>query len=205
MMKNKDYIKYGMAVLVCFVLTAGALASCGVQDSVILLPEDETLGEGNSEFHSGSGETEQKQEENTSRIFVYVCGAVMSPRVVELPEGSRAQDALEAAGGFSGDAHREYVNLAEKVADGQKLYFPTVEEAKALEEEVQNKKLGLVNINTADLEELITLPGIGESRAKDILLYREANGSFEKKEDLQKVPGIKESVYAKLKDKIIVR
>lgn len=190
-------------ILMCCIMVTGIFASCGVQDSVILLPEDRA-----EESSEGSGpvmeEPVQMTEDSIPTVFVYVCGAVVNPQVVELPEGSRAQDALEAAGGFATDAHEEYINLAQKVADGEKLYFPTREEAEAWEEEAQNKKLGLVNINTAGLEELMTLPGIGESRAKDILAYRESNGAFETKEDLQKVPGIKENMYAKLSDKIIV-
>jgi len=210
MMKNRFKMKYCTGILVCCILAVSILSvsilvSCGVQDSVILLPEDKNEEEGTKEPVAEGVEPEQKPEEAVPLIFVYVCGAVVSPQVVELPEGSRAKDALEAAGGFSGDAHKEYVNLAEKVTDGQKLYFPTMEEAEALEKEAQNKRLGLVNINTAGLKELMTLPGIGEARAGDIIAYREEHGAFEQKEDLQKVPGIKESMYGKLSDRIIVR
>jgi len=204
MMKEKLKIKYYLSILVCCTLATGVFVSCGVQDSVILLPQDKIEEENKSEAHTRSEEPEQQPEENEPTIFVYVCGAVVSPQVVEISEGSRAQDALEAAGGFSPDAHREYVNLAEKLADGQKLYFPTLEEAEMLEEEARNKKSGMVNINTADLEELMSLPGIGEARARDIIAYREEQGAFEQKEDLQKVPGIKENMYGKLCDRITV-
>lgn len=204
MMKNYFIRKYCIGILVTCILVFSVLVSCGVQDSVIVLPQDKSREEDTDESFIEGVEQEQEPEENVSTIFVYVCGAVVSPQVVELPEGSRARDALEAAGGFSEDAHKEYINLAEKVTDGKKLYFPTVEEAEELEEEEQNTRMGLVNINTAGPEELMTLPGIGESRAKDILTYREAHGGFEKKEDIQKVPGIKENMYDKLRDKIIV-
>lgn len=136
-------------------------------------------------------------------IRVYVCGAVVSPGVVSLPEDSRAEDALAAAGGFAENAWREYVNLAERVQDGEKLYFPTLEETESLS--LQESDSGLVNINTADAAALCTLPGIGESRANDIIAYREANGSFESCEDIMNVTGIKTSVYNKIKDKITVR
>lgn len=136
-------------------------------------------------------------------IRVYVCGAVEMPGVVSLPEGSRAEDALLAAGGFTEFAWREYVNLAERVEDGQKLYFPTLEEAERLV--VQEPADGRVNINTADAVTLCTLPGIGESRARDIIAYRDANGAFESCEDIMKVPGIKTSVYSKISDRIKVR
>lgn len=204
MMKSKFKMKYCTGILACCILATCVFVSCGVTDSVILLPEDKNGEENMSESHTGVVEPEQKPEEKVPAIFVYVCGAVVSPQVVEISEGSRAQDALEAAGGFAPDAHREYVNLAEKVTDGQKLYFPTLEEVERLEEETRNKKQGLVDINTADMEELMSLPGIGEARARDILAYRDSNGDFEQKEDLQKVPGIKENMYERLQDRIIV-
>lgn len=136
-------------------------------------------------------------------IRVHVCGAVMSPGVVSLPEDSRAEDALEAAGGFAENAWRDYVNLAERVQDGEKLYFPTLDESESLV--LQELGSGLVNINTADVATLCTLPGIGESRANDIIAYREANGPFDSCEDIMKVSGIKSSVYSKISDKITVK
>lgn len=138
-----------------------------------------------------------------AEIRVYVCGAVKDAGVVSLPEGSRAEDALLAAGGFAENAWRDYVNLAEHVEDGQKLYFPSLEEADSLM--VQEPADGRVNINTADVSALCTLPGIGESRAKDIIAYRETNGAFESCEDIMKVPGIKTSVYSKISDRIRVK
>lgn len=138
-----------------------------------------------------------------AEIRVYVCGAVKEPGVVSIPEGSRAEDALLAAGGFAENAWRDYVNLAERVEDGQKLYFPTLEEADNFV--LQEPEDGRVNINTADIAALCTLPGIGESRAKDIIAYRETNGAFESCEDIMKVPGIKTSVYSKIGDRIRVK
>ena len=86
-------------------------------------------------------------------IYVYVCGAVRDPGVVEVPEGSRAEEALRLVGGMTAEADPFYVNLAETVTDGQKLYFPTLEEAETLEAEVKATAEGLVNINTASAEE----------------------------------------------------
>lgn len=158
---------------------------------------------------AGTGETDASgtgpgSREETAEIRVYVCGAVEEPGVVTLPEGSRAEDALLAAGGFAETAWRDYVNLAEWVSDGQKLYFPTLEEADSLVAE-QTPGSSLVNINTADMAALCTLPGIGESRARDIISYREANGAFESCEDIMKVSGIKNSVYSKISDRITVK
>lgn len=137
-------------------------------------------------------------------ICVYVCGEVNDPGVYSLAEGSRANDALIAAGGFTEEADKSYVNLAAKVNDGDRLYFPGISEAtreKAAEEAL---KAGIVNINTADEALLCTLPGIGSSRAQDIISYRESNGPFESKEDIMKVSGIKDSAYQKICDKITI-
>ena len=138
-------------------------------------------------------------------VYVYVCGAVRTPGVVEVPEGSRAAEALELAGGMTTEADPFYVNLAEIVTDGQKLYFPTASEAEELEAAGKAAEEGLVNINTASAEELCTLPGIGASRAADIVRYREKNGAFQTKEDIMKVSGIKQNAYDKLCDRITVQ
>ena len=150
-----------------------------------------------SAYDNGAVQPDKKE------IRVYVCGAVVSPGVVSLREDSRAEDALAAAGGFAENAWREYVNLAERVQDGEKLYFPTLEESESIP--LQESGSGLVNINTADVAALCTLPGIGESRANDIIAYREANGPFGSCEDIMNVTGIKTSVYNKISDKITVK
>ena len=142
-------------------------------------------------------------EEEPPLIYVFVCGAVLRPGVVALPEGSRAEAGVLAAGGMREDADADYVNLAALLTDGEKLYIPTLEEGTALKQ-ADAAGGGLVNINTADSGLLCTLPGIGESRAADIIAYREQNGAFAGIEDIMKVPGIKESVFEKLKALITV-
>lgn len=156
-----------------------------------------------------------------AKIYVHVCGAVVSPGVVELPEGSRVEAALLAAGGFDEAAAKDYVNLASKIEDGQQLYFPTMEEAEALLGENGSLFSGMgagistsqgaaqgtdkVNINTADVSLLCTLPGIGEARALDIIAYREAHGAFQRIEDIMQVSGIKQNAFDKISDKIMVQ
>lgn len=163
----------------------------------------EKTGWGAAEVEAEAAVLAEPQKTEDGEIRVYVCGAVAEPGVVSLSEGSRAEDALAAAGGFSENARRDYVNLAEWVSDGQKLYFPTLEEAESLIEQESDR--GLVNINTADVNTLCTLPGIGESRAKDIIAYREAHGAFKSCEDIMQVSGIKNSVYSKISDMITVK
>lgn len=218
--------KIRMAAL-CQVAILTMVTGCGIEDKALTIPlgeYQETALEagagmqGTDAQGTGAGVPENRSTENRSTdipgtgnqeaeqrlICVHVCGQVTNPGVYSLPEGSRAGDALEAAGGFAAEAAEDYVNLAAKVADGEKLYFPHKEEAQTLQQEQEDALSGIVNINLADEELLCTLPGIGEARAKDIINYRQTYGAFEKPEDIMKVNGIKSSAYEKLKDKIRV-
>lgn len=142
------------------------------------------------------------QVETDRQICVHVCGQVCRPGVVMLPEGSRAWEAVEAAGGLAEGASQAAVNLAAVLQDGEKLYIPALGEEVA--KEADETDSGLVNLNTADAGRLQTLPGIGESRAADILSYREKSGGFRSVEEIMLVPGIKESTYEKIRDMITV-
>ena len=162
---------------------------------------------------TGSEPGKAASEAAVPMIYVHVCGAVLQPGVVEVPLGSRAEDALEAAGGFSPEADSEYVNLASPVEDGQQLYFPTMEEAERWRagmtvsrsgQILTESTNGLININTADETLLCTLPGIGQTRAQAIIAYRQQKGPFERPEDIMKVDGIKQSAFDKISDKITV-
>lgn len=156
------------------------------------------------------------------RLAVHVCGAVNVPGVYELEEGSRVMDAVLAAGGFSQEADEEYANLATVLADGDKVRIPTKDEvthmssmegqkiddsviSSANPDNIREKEQDKVNINTADKEQLCTLPGIGQTRAESIIAYREAKGSFLQIEDIMQVSGIKESSFQKIKDRITVK
>lgn len=149
-----------------------------------------------------NGDAAGDTSEEVPSILVYVCGAVENPGVVALETDARVVDAITLAGGMKPEADEDYVNLAAKLTDGEKLYVPTISEV--LQWEAEAAEESLVNINTADKETLCTLPGIGESKAEDILAYRNANGSFHSKEELMKVPGIKENLFSKISDKIRV-
>lgn len=208
-------IKYAglIGMFFCMVMF---LNGCGGRDkAIVLIPS----GEDATEFQAPEAAEQAAESADGSvtvpgaemaeagprKVYVYVCGAVCNPGVVEVPEGSRAEEALRLAGGMTAEADPFYVNLAETVTDGQKLYFPTAGEAESLETAVKAAEEGLVNINTASAEELCTLPGIGASRAADIVRYREQNGSFQMKEDIMKVSGIKQNAYDRLCDKITVQ
>ena len=203
----------------CMIILLGCIAllmaGCGGKDEAIILlpsgesaaeyPEPEAVEQVAETVDNNVALSAAETINKTQMVYVYVCGAVRTPGVVEVPEGSRAAEALELAGGMTTEADPFYVNLAEIVTDGQKLYFPTASEAEELEAAGKAAEEGLVNINTASAEELCTLPGIGASRAADIVRYREKNGAFQTKEDIMKVSGIKQNAYDKLCDRITVQ
>lgn len=206
--------KYAGQIGMFFCLVMFLAGCAGKDEAMVLIPsgEDEATelttlenAEQDAEITPGTTMLPETTEDDPHMVYVYVCGAVRDPGVVEVPEGSRAEEALRLAGGMTEEADLFYVNLAETVTDGQKLYFPTAEEAGALEAVVKAAEEGLVNINTASAEELCALPGIGTSRAADIVRYREKNGAFQTKEDIMKVSGIKQNAYDKLCDKITVQ
>ena len=136
--------------------------------------------------------------------FVHICGEVKVPGVYELPEGSRVFEAVKAAGGFTEEASEESLNLAGVIADGMQIVILSKEEADQSQAEAKAQEAGLININKASKEQLMTLPGIGESRAEDIIRYREDSGGFQKIEDIMKVSGIKDAAFQKIKDSIVV-
>lgn len=183
----------------------------------VTLEEEALQEEKGSGEEQEDGESQEQQEgagkEQTGRtdegkIWVYVCGQVASPGVYELPEESRIYEAVKSAGGILEQGAAESVNLAEKASDGQRIYIPSKEEAAAMPAETpdEGSSGGMnderVNLNTADKEELMTLTGIGETRAEAILTYREENGSFHSPEDIMNVQGIKEGIYEKIKEQI---
>ena len=203
MMKKKNNL-----IFVCIFLIMILLCGCTHGDGQVIQIGSAENGEISDEFAAGGGESngmdESVAQSANATIRVYVCGAVNSPGVVEIDCDSRVEDALEAAGGFAPNASDLAVNLADWVTDGQMIYFPTVEEIEASRQQEIKTAAGLVNINQAGVEELCTLTGIGESRALDIIAYREANGPFSNCEEIMQVAGIKNSIYEKICDKITV-
>ena len=164
--------------------------------------EPVTLTDTAGEYTEYAGETEGYTPEHSGEIFVYVCGCVNSPGVIRLKEGSRVYEAVEQAGGMTGQADINSINQAEYVSDGQKIYIPAVGEQTVYAQSEASG--GKVNINTAGISELMTLPGIGQTRAQAIVDYRESNGFFRNITDIMNVSGIKESSFEKIKDYISV-
>ncbi|SCZ78524.1 ComEA family DNA-binding protein [Pseudobutyrivibrio xylanivorans] len=129
-------------------------------------------------------------------ICVQVAGAVQAPGVYDLPVNSRVYAAIEAAGGLLDSADDSDINQASFLEDGQKIYVYTKEEREALLiSEEASEEDGLININTATEAELMTLPGIGQSKASQIISYRNTNGDFTSIEDIKNVSGIGDGIF----------
>lgn len=156
-------------------------------------------------------ESEDFKEKETgiaeTGIFVHVSGEVNNPGLYELKAGSRIFDAVKAAGGFTEKADEDSLNLAQKLEDESKIRILSLDRKEredgeeALEGNLADDR---IDLNRATLEELMTLPGIGQKRAESILNLRERKGSFQKTEDLLEVEGIKEGIFHKIKDLIKV-
>lgn len=164
--------------------------------------------------------SQETSEEGEARCYVHICGEVNRPGVYEMAEDSRVFQVVEEAGGFTGEAAEGYLNMAGPIADGMKIVVPAEADLEGMErygtdaDSLGAAQSGMghtgsregrkVNLNTADPEELMTLTGIGQARAEDIVRFRTDYGPFEKIEDVMKVSGIKDAAFEKIKDDITV-
>lgn len=150
-------------------------------------------------------DTDESEAETLKLIYVYICGAVNSPGVYAVEAGSRICDLFETAGGLTKEAATDYWNQARVLVDGEMIYVPTEEEAgeRTIEDKTVTSSNNKVNINTASKEELMTLPGIGESKALAIISYRQENGRFSSIEELKDISGIKDGVFLKIEEYIV--
>jgi competence protein ComEA len=214
LMKRKWYL---IVLLVVIMASSG----CNEGDSSDQLLELDLLEDSEERSEEKSEEDSHKELEepvNYSPVFVHVCGAVKQPGVYELAGNRRVFEAVELAGGLSEDAAVSYINLARVVEDGERLYVPTLDEIAKLKEGGVDIDLyldgdgsigdlessGKVNINQAGLEELMTLSGIGPSKARSIIDYREQQGRYNSVEELMNVSGIGASTFEKIKDSVIL-
>ena len=154
----------------------------------------------------------EKTEVSTTQetvIFVDIKGAVKNPGVYQMKVGDRVKDALDAAGGLTAEADSQKVNLAKRLEDQMVIVVPKVgeesEEIPTGETRKEATKEGKVNINTATVEELKTLKGVGEKKAEAIIEYRKKNGSFKTKEDLMKVRGIGKKLFESFEERIVTQ
>lgn len=156
------------------------------------------------------------QPEEKNKIFLHITGEVNAPGIIEIDEGARLADVIEAAGGFTENADINKINLAYIVKDGQKINIPNVNYVDTnsyitenmgeniIIEDITSSSMNLVNINTATQTELETLTGIGPSTALKIIKYREENEKFKTIEEIKNVAGIGDSKFEAIKDEICV-
>lgn len=207
MKKRKKVCLFGLLLMLAF-------WSCGKEEPRLVLEEEEgsdretsAAKEGGASDRSASaaagerGTDGEEAPDGGELLVVYVCGEVNCPGVYELEPGARVYQALEAAGGLTAEADPALVNQAKLLADGEQITVCRTGETPPASAQEQG---GLVNLNTADKERLMTLTGIGETRAEAILAYRREHGSFKTTEELMQVDGIKEKTWDKLKEEITV-
>ena len=219
-------------------LTMGLCGCAEKHDAAEELEEFTLEGESDVEKNSSNSKTESEkgsqggtdaEEGLPETLYVHVCGAVNAPGVYKLRTDARIYEALEAAGGMTEDAAADWINQAEALSDGERIYVPTQEEVNSqvlavtqdgteassgndtdngTGQEASGEDTGTeqkIDLNTADVSQLTTLTGVGESKALAIIAYREENGPFTSAEDIMNVPGIKEGTYEKIKDKIAIK
>ena len=205
-------------VLVCLLGMLLGMTGCSGRKTVLLESEDLVRAEGQTEDEDSFEALEETLEQvEQSTLFVHICGEVMRPGVYELPEGSRVYEALARAGGLRKDAYEKDINQAEQIEDGQMIEVLTRKEYMESQEQKRTDEKGMdpdqkldqrpdgrIDLNTATKEQLMTLSGIGEAKAANIIAYRESCGGFSTPDEIMNVSGIGEGVYARIQDKITV-
>ncbi len=151
---------------------------------------------------------EEILDEKEELIIVHIAGQVYYPGVVQIKSGKRVIDAIEMCGGLKEEADLTRINLAKKLQDEEKVFIPRVGE-EIYEDFIQtvsspDQGSGMININTCNKTELMTLPGIGDKLANNIIEYRETN-KFKSIDDIKKVPGIGDKKFESIIDLIIVK
>lgn len=207
----------GLILCVVLVLTGQALwqsfsgSHITFEQTETPSPEEQVNNAAGSETADGVSVSEAQ---TPTMIYVHVSGAVCNPGLYEIESGARIYDAIQAAGGMTKEAAENSVNLAQIIEDGSHITVLTKEEQQSATSgskessgaasSSKSNTQSLVNINTATVEELTTLKGVGEATAEKIIADREQKGAFKSKEDLKRVSGIGDKKYESLKDYITV-
>lgn len=187
----------------------------------IFTEESETIDETNdindvSVDASSTIEDSQEVSSNKNKIVVEIKGEVISPDVYELEEGSIIKDLIEASGGLTDEADISNINRAQELSNHQLIIIGNINDTSennilentSIESGVilnnSNETSDLININTADVQKLQCITGIGEVKAQSIIEYRESNGGFKSIDELKNVSGIGDKTFEKIKDQITV-
>lgn len=208
---KKDKIIYGLIVAVVILLAnfiyTNDIGSFFDNDNRISLIDQDKL-EGNK--IDDSLDVEDESIDKTVKK-VYISGEINNSGVYEIRDEQRLEDLIKEAGGLTNEADDRNLNLAQRLEDQMKIYIPNINEENLLENTDRNQEAlpvgntasSLVNINTANKDDLMSLPNIGDKRADAIIEYRKTQ-KFEKIEDIKNVTGIGEKYYEALKDLITV-
>ncbi|MGX7068472.1 helix-hairpin-helix domain-containing protein [Gemella bergeri] len=152
--------------------------------------------------------SQEKTSEVSKKIFVDVKGAVKKPGVYETTNEKRVKDIIDEAGGLLEDADTSNINLSQKLKDQMVInILKKGEKSKNKDsstDNFQNENKEIININTADKDQLMKISGVGKTKAEAIISYREKNGEFKNKEEITKVKGIGKATYEKIKENIEV-
>ena len=206
---SKDKILIGIAIIVLVGFGYYKSNSDNLNNNQIQTLVDTKSTESINE----KSENNTQNREDNSTTMCQIDGCVNKPGVYSFKKDDRIKDIVELAGGFTQDADTKSVNLAMKLKDEMKVYIPSkTETSKAQNNNIEssyiftikyNNSNSLVNINTADSNKLQTLPGIGPSKAKKIIEFREKN-QFKKIEEIKNVDGIGDKTFESLKSLITI-
>lgn len=204
-MKNKLItVVVFFLIFVSVILSALTLSGCEDSNDVKVyeVKNDEEMSDEVIENTDTQSDTEPTEE----YVYVQLCGAVSNPGVYRILSGTRIYEAVEIAGGLSEEADTRAVNMAKPVADEMQIYIPAIGETNngTVTQFLEDTQKELLNINEATKEELMELPGIGESKAEAIIAYRKEHGVIKDITELMNISGIKEAAFSKIKDKIKV-
>ncbi len=188
---NKKYIIVIIPIIIIILLIVIKLII--ISSNKVEIEEDEIL------------DTSKEEYQDDEYYYVDIKGCIKNPGVYKLVKGSRVKDVIELAGGLTSDSDTSNINLAKIIEDEMVINITSISNSNTYSYSSNSTNTsGLININTASLEQLMTLSGIGESKANSIISYREENGNFKTIEDITNVSGIGQALYEKIKDYITV-
>ena len=219
-MNKKKIFVFAIILLICptILLVKDKLNS---KDDIYVLTEESTVSDENKNNDKKEKIEDEKENISNKEITVYVSGEVNKSGVVTLKEGDRLAVAVEKLGGTTKKADLNNINLAIRVKDEEHYIIPKIGDAKQEDlkdvnntKDIENAEIknentakdsSKININTATLEELDKLPGVGEATANKIISHREENGQFKNIEDIKNVNGIGDKKFENMKELICVK
>jgi competence protein ComEA len=198
----KEFVKQHIYII-------GGIVCVIVMGVLFVTSANRPAARGSVEILEANAPVITSQPEETAYIVIHILGEVYAPGVYTLPSDSRVVDAVQMAGGYTGEADLTRVNLAAPLRDAMQIIVPAVGDYTVVPRVIQSDDStsgdGLIDLNTATLTQLQTLPGIGAARAQSIIDYRETSGGFTHIEELMNISGIGTAIFSNIKERVIVR